>query len=312
MPRYTYENIVTVANLYYVEKLTQKEIADRMGNSRVAVTRMLKRADEEGFVQITVNRPLSDCLALGLRLERELGLRVARVAETGATMEDTLENIGREGADLLSRYALPGARIGAAWSRTVSAIIPFVRRPAKPPLCVNELAGTYLDPSVPYGVSWKLAERLGAQLETIPTPVLVQSAQAKAVMLKEKSIARAMANASKVNVALVGIGDLSKDSSLGKTGYRSDEQLAEIAAKGAVGDVLMRYYDAKGRHVPVSFGERVVSLDWKGLKELPCVVGIAFGRNKLEAIRGAIAGRIIHVLVTDRATAQALLEKPED
>ncbi|HWQ09962.1 MAG TPA: MarR family transcriptional regulator, partial [Holophaga sp.] len=97
MPRYTYENIVTAANLYYVERLTQKEIADRMGISRVAVTRMLKRADEEGLVQITVHRPLSDCLALTLRLERELGLRTARVAETGAMAEDTLENLGREG-----------------------------------------------------------------------------------------------------------------------------------------------------------------------------------------------------------------------
>jgi deoxyribonucleoside regulator len=309
MAHYTYENIVTAANLYYVEKLTQKEIADRMGSSRVAVTRMLKRADEEGFVQITVNRPLSDCLALGLKLERALGLRVARVVENGATPEDTFSNIGREGADLLSRYALPGARIGAAWSRTVSSILPFVRKPALPPLCVNELAGTYLDPSVPYGVSWKLAEKLGAQLETLPTPVLVQSAQAKAIMLMEKSIARALDNAARVNVALVGVGDCSKDSSLRKTGYMSDEQLAEIEGKGAVGDVLMRYFDAKGRQVPVSFGDRTVSLEFKRLKELPMVIGIAFGPGKVEAIRGAITGKIIHALVTDRATAEALLAK---
>ena len=312
MSRYTYENIVTVANFYYVERLTQKEIADRIGISRVAVTRMLKRADEEGLVQITVTRPLSDCLALGLRLERELGLRTARVVETGSTPDDTLENIGREGADLLSRYALPGKRIGAAWSRTVSAIIPFVRKPAKPPLCVNELAGTYLDPSVPYGVSWKLAEKLGAQLETIPAPVLVQSAQAKALMVTEKSVARAFENAAKVNVALVGIGDLSQESSLRKTGYMSDEQLAEIEGKGAVGDILMRYFDANGRHVPVPFEDRTVSLEWKSLKELPLVIGIAFGLLKVEAIRGAVTGRIIHVLVTDRATAEALLGKARE
>lgn len=312
MPRYTYENIVAVANLYYIEKLTQKEIADRMGISRVAVTRMLKRADEEGFVQITVNRPLSDCLALALRLERALGLRTARVVETGATPEDTLENIGREGADLLARHALPGRRIGAAWSRTVSAIIPFVRKPPKPPLCVNELAGTYLDPSMPYGVSWKLAEKLGAQLETIPAPVLVQSAQAKALMVAEKSVARAFENAAKVSVALVGIGDLSQDSSLRKTGYMSGEQVKEIEARGAVGDILMRYFDADGRHVPVSFEERIVSLEWKKLKELPLVIGIAFGRSKVKAIRGAIAGKVIHALVTDRATAEALLEPPSE
>ena len=308
MPRYSYESIVTVANLYYIERLTQKEIADRMGISRVAVTRMLKRADEEGLVQITVNRPLSDSLALALRLERELGLRTVRVAETGATVEDTLENLGREGGDLLSRLALPGKRIGAAWSRTLSAMLPFVRRPSRPPLCVNELAGTYLDPSMPYGVSWKLAEKLGSPLETIPAPVLVQSAQAKALIVAEKPVATAFEHAARVDVAFVGIGDLSPDSSLRRTGYMDDEQLRELEAKGAVGDILMRYFDARGRRVPVSFEDRIVSLEWPRIRELPFVVGIAFGPSKLAALRGAIQGRLIHALVTDRATAEALLE----
>ena len=37
------------------------------------------------------------------------------------------------------------------------------------------------------------------------------------------------------------------------------------------------------------------------------VIGIAFGPAKVEAIRGAVAGKVIHALVTDRATAEALL-----
>jgi len=310
MPHYTDELIITAANLYYVERLTQKEIADRLGISRIAVTRMLKRADDEGFVQITVKRPLSDCIALDLRLERELGLHTARVVETGSSPDDTLENIGREGADFLYRYSVPGKRIGAAWSRTVSAILPYIRKPVEPPLCVNELAGTYLNPSVPYGVSWKLAERLGTQLETIPAPVLVQSAQARELIVSEHSVARAFANAARVHVALVGIGDLSSNSSIRETGYMNDAQLAELEGSGAVGDILMRFYDAKGCHVPMSFEDRTVSLGWDSICALPFVVAIAFGPSKLEAIRGAIAGRIIHALVTDRDTAEALLDYP--
>lgn len=307
MPVYTDDLVVTVANLYYAEDLTQEEVAERLSLSRVAVTRILKRAREDGLVQITVKRPLPDLYALGLRLERAFGLRAARVAATGSSADDSLENLGRAGAELLSRFALPGKRIGAAWSRTVSAIVPYVRRPAKPPLCVNELAGTYLEPGVPYGVSWKLAERLGAPLETIPAPVLVRSAEAKALMLEERSVARSFENAAKVDVAFVGLGGVSADSSLMKTGYLTEEHLREVTEKGAVGDMLMRYFDAEGRHVRMSFEDRAVSPEWETLRRLPLVVAMAYGPSKLAAIKGALAGRLVQGLVTDRATAELLL-----
>lgn len=307
MPVYTDDLVVTVANLYYAEDLTQEEVAERLSLSRVAVTRILKRAREDGLVQITVKRPLPDLYALGLRLERAFGLRAARVAATGSSADDSLENLGRAGAELLSRFAVPGKRIGAAWSRTVSAIVPYVRRPAKPPLCVNELAGTYLEPGVPYGVSWKLAERLGAPLETIPAPVLVRSAEAKALMLEERSVARSFENAAKVDVAFVGLGGVSADSSLMKTGYLTEEHLREVTEKGAVGDMLMRYFDAEGRHVRMSFEDRAVSPEWETLRRLPLVVAMAYGPSKLAAIKGALAGRLVQGLVTDRATAELLL-----
>ena len=121
-------------------------------------------------------------------------------------------------------------------------------------------------------------------------------------------VARAFEHAARVDAAFVGIGDLSADSSLRKTGYMDDARMRELADKGAVGDILMRYFDARGRHVPVSFEDRILSLEWKRIRELPFVVGIACGPSKLEAIRGAVHGRIIHALVTDRATAEALLE----
>jgi DNA-binding transcriptional regulator LsrR (DeoR family) len=307
MPMYTDELVVTVANLYYLEDLTQEEVADRLSLSRVAVTRILKRARDDGLVQVTVKRPLPELFALGLELERAFGLRAARVVATGSTQEDTLDNIGRAGAELLGRFALPGKRVGAAWSRTVSAVVPYVRKPPKPPLCVNELAGTYLEPGVPYGVSWKLAEKLGAPLETIPAPVLVRSAEAKALMLEERSVARAFENAERVDVAFVGIGGVGADASVVKTGYVSEVELREIGEKGAVGDILMRYFDAEGKHVRMSFEDRAVSLDWKPLRRLPMVIGMAFGPAKLAAMRGAIAGRLVQGLVTDRATAEALL-----
>ena len=40
------------------------------------------------------------------------------------------------------------------------------------------------------------------------------------------------------------------------------------------------------------------------------MIGIAGGARKLRAIRGAVRGGWINVLITDLATARALLEEP--
>ena len=60
--------------------------------------------------------------------------------------------------------------------------------------------------------------------------------------------------------------------------------------------------------------EGVISADDVSMKEAPTgcqvkrAVGIAGGKRKLSAIRGALRGRLINVLITDRFTAQDLLQ----
>jgi len=309
MNSYTEEQLLIVANLYYIDGMTQERIAEKLGLSRVTVTRMIKKARDEGFVQITLTKPMPELFRLGLALERRFHLRTALVASNGATFRESLESVGRAGAELLNLLIVPGSRIGVAWSRTVSAILPYVRKPSSRPSCINELAGTYLTPDMPYGVSWSLAEKLGVSVESIPMPVLVRSGRVKDIMIREPAVSTALDNAASVDLALVGIGNVSRDASSMQTGYIGEEQLAELEAKGAVGDVLMRYFDAAGRYIPMSFEDQTVSLEWEKIIRLPFVVAIAFGPQKLEAIAGALAGGFIHGLVTDRWTAEALLAR---
>lgn len=305
----TEEQLLIAVNLYYMENMTQEEIAAKLGLSRVAVTRMLKKARDEGLVQVTVKKPMPELYRLALDLEKRYRLKAAIVAPGGDSPKASMEAVGRAGAELLERLITPGCRIGVAWSATVSAILPYVRKPSVKPGWINELAGTYLTTNIPYVVSWPLAEKLGVPVESIPMPVLVRSGRVKEMMIQEPAISSALESASKVDLAFVGLGNVSRDSSIMRTGYIGEEQLEEFSAKGAVGDILMRYYDSAGRYIPMSFEDKTVSLEWKKIRKLPFIVSLAFGPEKLEAIAGALAGGIIHGLVTDRWTAEALLER---
>lgn len=76
---------------------------------------------------------------------------------------------------------------------------------------------------------------------------------------------------------------------------------------GAVGDVCLRFFDAEGKPVITPLNERVIGIPLEKLQRVSRTVGIAGGRRKLAAIRGALMGRWINVLITDRFTAEQLL-----
>jgi DNA-binding transcriptional regulator LsrR (DeoR family) len=53
--------------------------------------------------------------------------------------------------------------------------------------------------------------------------------------------------------------------------------------------------------------ESVIAIELSDLKQVERVVGIAGGRRKFDAIRGALRGRRINVLITDKGTAERLV-----
>ena len=90
--------------------------------------------------------------------------------------------------------------------------------------------------------------------------------------------------------------------------HRLPEDLQTIVAKGAVADVCLRYFDAAGRPVGTSLDGRVLGIELPAFLAIPRRVAVAGGPEKVPAIRGALAGRLINVLVSDEDTARALLE----
>jgi len=89
----------------------------------------------------------------------------------------------------------------------------------------------------------------------------------------------------------------------------TDAAVRAFAEQGAVGDMLGEWYDVEGRVVETDWSRRRLGVALDELRELDNVVGVAGGVEKVDAIRGAIAGGLIDALVTDEPTATALLDR---
>ena len=80
---------------------------------------------------------------------------------------------------------------------------------------------------------------------------------------------------------------------------------------GAVGEIVGWIFDAEGRLLPEGAGERAASAPIPD-RDRTTVIALAKGRRKLPAIAAALKGRLVNGLITDEATAEALLEKSPD
>jgi DNA-binding transcriptional regulator LsrR (DeoR family) len=114
-----------------------------------------------------------------------------------------------------------------------------------------------------------------------------------------------------LTMCLVGIGSLPPSEFLRASGNAvgEDDQAALLAA-GAVGDVCHRFFDAAGAPVSTTLDERVVGISADVLRAVPRRIGISGGPSTQEAVRAAVTGGWVNVLVTDIGTARRLLEEP--
>ena len=85
-----------------------------------------------------------------------------------------------------------------------------------------------------------------------------------------------------------------------------------LAARGAVGDICLRFFNRAGEQVVTELNERVISIELSELRKVRQVVGVAGGPRKHDAIEGALTGKLVNVLITDFATAEYLLKAEDD
>jgi DNA-binding transcriptional regulator LsrR (DeoR family) len=141
----------------------------------------------------------------------------------------------------------------------------------------------------------------------LPAPGIVGSEAALKILLEDPYVKEVMQLFDQVTMALVGVGSVEPSKLLDLSGnVFSKEEQAYLRSQGAVGDILLRFYDSRGHPVESSFNKRVISMQLRQLRKVERSIAVAGGARKFEAIRGALRGGWINILITDRFTAERL------
>jgi len=304
--------IARVARMYYAEGLRQNAITERLHIHQSTVSRLLARAEKEGIVRVTLTMPSGLHPELEDALQSAFGLRDAIVVDSSDDEDHLVRELGAAAAYYLETTLKPADVIGiSSWSAALLAMVESMRpHPRAAGARVVQILGGIGNPGAEVHATQltrRLANLISGTATLLPAPGAVGSAEAKRVMLKDRYVQEATALFKSVSLALVGIGAVEPSKLLASSGnVFSPQELTELSDKGAVGDICLRFFDRQGKPVPTPLNDRVISMELSDLRHVDRVVGIAGGRRKLAAIRGALDGRWINVLITDRHTAEKL------
>ena len=303
-----------VARLYYEHDMTQPEIAAQFDLSQATVSRLLKRAKQERIVRVTVNVPLGAYPELEEQLQDRYGLKEAVVVDSIDHGDQSLRDIGAAAAYYLETTLRSGDVIGvSSWSATLLAMVDALQPLSRlSGIQVVQILGGLGSPSAEIYASrliGRLASLVRGEAVLLPAPGIVGSPEALPILLEDRYVRTAMDMFQKVTIALVGIGTVEPSGLLASSGnIFSPEELDILRAAGAAGDICLRFFDAAGQPAVTTLNERVIGMPLEQLRRVKRAVGIAGGKRKLSAIRGALRGHLINVLITDRFTAQDLLQ----
>ncbi len=300
-----------IAVAYYSDDQTQQVIADRFGISRVKVCRLLKQARDEGIVSISIRGPSEGAAELERRLEERYGLQEAVVVEDAAG-GDRGAAVGAAAAAYFKRIARDGLTVALSWG---AGLLPFVNAldpQTDAEVRVVQMLGGLGDAEADvHGaeLARRMAQRLGTKPRLLQAPGIVASKDVRAALAADAQISETLALARRADAAFVGVGALDEASLLRGGSIISAAELESLSRAGAVGDLALNFFDARGGRVPSPTDERVIGLSLEEIRALPRVVAVAWGLRKVVPLRGALLGRLVSVLVTDAEAAEGLLSQ---
>jgi DNA-binding transcriptional regulator LsrR (DeoR family) len=296
--------------LYYIGGHTQDEIAKTLKVSRATVQRLVSLCLSERLITFRLEHPIATCMDLATQLVDRFELRTCEIVPTDPASPTSVAGIAERAATLLEttlRSEKPRI-VAIGTGRAMRAAVELVPHMDCPEHRLVSLVGNIsTDGSATFfDTVGRLAELTKARHYPMPLPLLLSSKDERDQMLRMSPVTKVRAIAAKADLRLVGVGQMDKNAQFYVDGFIGREELFELMRLGAVGELAGWAYDAAGRFIKGGTNRRLTSVPHPVPTTAPTVAA-ALGPAKVPAILGALKGRLINGLITDEATAKALL-----
>lgn len=296
--------------MYYIEEMTQNDIALQLGVGRVTVVRLLTDARERNEVKFSIQGGLQDCIEVARELEKRFQISEVIVVPMSNPEVDATGPVSTATGMFLNEIVRPGLRIGVGWGRTLLESLSYINEVAIPDMSVVSLLGgiTKVKQFNPSEFAWRFSNLFQAECYLMTAPAIVDSPATRKALIDHCGLGEVFERAQSMDAVLLSVGDLDVGGTPYRHGFVSESVRSAMVAQGAVGETLFSYFDAQGKPVKGAISGRVMAVPLKTIADVPQRIIASGGLRKAEALLGAI--RLVRptVLVTDEFAARRILE----
>lgn len=290
------------------ERILRAEVDLLKETGLLHVTAAGMSLSEEGQLVLDEMEPMVNELfgltQLGERLQRMLNIEEVIVVQGDADHSPWVkQELGRVGARVLRQLVQEGDTIAVTGGSTVASV-------------VHHLSASSVFRSVQFlPARGGLGERLELQANTLASAMAEKTGgsyrllhvpdrlhpDALQTLLKEPQVQDVLRLLQNTRIVLHGIGDAL---AMARRRNYSEDELASLAAAGAVAEAFGYYFNEAGEaveHMPT------IGLQLEDVQKANSVISIAGGESKAKAILSFSKQSCQNVLVTDEGAARALL-----
>jgi deoxyribonucleoside regulator len=313
------ETLAQIAYWYYVQELSQEDIAQRIGVNRSQVSRMLRTARQQRVVRFQIQFPttrnadLEEAVRQRFRHTPLREVIVARSPSPGGaeSAEAGVMTVARAAADWLPRHLEDDMILGLSWGGTIQMVVDLVEFSRPVDVRVVQLAGEVsLDARHSgHDLVRDLADRVGGRRNYFNAAAVVPTPELARALIDSPHVREALKLARASSVGLLGIGEFNRGMSkifLDQADI-TDAERREARAKGAIGQVCGRFFDRSGQQVDLELHQRILSVSIDELRQIPLKIVVASGAGKAGPTAAALSGGLISILIVDDTLAAQLV-----
>ena len=298
------------AELYYEAGKTQDEIGLALSVSRWKVGRLLVAAREHGFVRIEIVHPS----ARRFSLERELcgfyGLTDAVVVPALEAESDVQARVAQAAADYLTTLRPVPRTLGVSWGRTLHAVAARLRpgwAVGVNPVQINGSVSSTRQATAAADTAVVIARKAQGTATLLPSPAIFEQAATRRAIEGDRSVQSVLELARNASAYLFSAGVVDASSVHVDSGYLTPEDVASLAAKGAVGDVVGRFITEDGQVADPELDSRTLGVSLDELRSARTSIAVIAGQTKHRVAHAVVSSGLCTILITDEATANHLL-----
>ena len=238
-------------------------------------------------------------------LAARLGLKRVLILPGNADCDETSKReLGRAAANLLGEYLTGDKVVAVSGGSMMAAVADQMTVRAEATMVVPARGG--LGDRLEYqanSVAAVMAQHIGGNYRQLYVPDSVSEETLAGILAEDEQIKAVVNLLKRADVVVHGVGEMHK---MARRRNMKEDMLRDLQERGAVGEALGQYCALDGRVVYVT---NSVGLLLHDLNKISLVIAVAGGASKAEAILSVMRAGQQHILVTDEAAAQGMLNK---